>query len=106
MRSDDEDSGDDDEVSSEPSHGLGNDRKVAATKVVRKSAPQTLKNGDLAFKYQTILDSGTEWTIFGRPAWTISCIHKRGLNIAVVDSQLPSVKTSLCDAMLLNTKYY
>ena len=98
MKSDDDDS-EEDECQSESTSQLSKkDRKIATTKIIRKSAPSYSRT-DKEFKFQTILDSGTEWTVIGGPAWTISCIHKRSLNIAAVDSQMPTVKTLLCDAI-------
>ena len=98
MKSDDEDDYDDEENSSTTNDVQGNNRKVAATKIIQKSAPEQHAH-DMNFKFQTILDSGTEWTVVGGPAWSISQIHSRSLNIAAVDSQMPTVKTSLCDAV-------
>ena len=57
MKSDDKvDKDDNDDY---PDQSQDGKRKVAATKIIRKSE-QHLNQNDLNFKYQTILDSGTE----------------------------------------------
>ena len=94
MKSDDDYSDDSDDQGT--STGPNDKRKVAVTRIIRKSTPNPLKD---SFSYQTILDSGTEWTVVGGPAWAILSTHKRSLNIAAVDSQMSAVKTQLCDAV-------
>ena len=69
---------------------------MVATKIILKSAPEQYAKG-MEFKSQIILDSRTEWTVIGEPAWSILQIHSRSLNIAVVNHQIQTVKTSLCD---------
>ena len=49
--------------------------------------------------YETIIDSGTEWTIAGGSAWLIKKLHQRSMRISAVDSAMPAVRLSLCDAV-------
>eukprot|EP00957_Ditylum_brightwellii_P188162 14324729-Ditylum_brightwellii.AAC.1 len=59
---------DEDDTSSNSESSLGDTRKVGTNKVVRvnRSEPDSVDTDE--FCYNTILDSGTEWTVLGGPA--------------------------------------
>jgi hypothetical protein len=66
--SDTSDSDDDDEVTkSNLKNGKQNERKIAVNKIIRKAPAYSVHSAN-KFRYQVILDSGTEWSVVGGPA--------------------------------------
>ncbi len=56
---------------------MGDPKKVAVNRVVRKRVVRKIQSAlthlvSEDFKYETILDTGTEWTIVGGPGWLVT----------------------------------
>lgn len=66
-------------------------KKCNVTKVVRKLDRET--------QMHTIVDSGTEWTIVGGPAWTIVKDRQRRLKINGADADMQAVSIPLYDSV-------
>ena len=73
--------------------------KVKTNKVVRKGVPSIINHDDIAFPFATILDTGTEWSVVGGPAWSVIKQYKQSLNMAAVDTDMQSVPMKLCDSV-------
>eukprot|EP00957_Ditylum_brightwellii_P202296 15329525-Ditylum_brightwellii.AAC.1 len=80
------------------SASLDGKRKVNANKVISANKPVTREN-DTPFCFSTILDSGTEWTIVVRPAWSVCKTFQDKLNMSAVDGAMNAVSMHLCGAM-------
>eukprot|EP00957_Ditylum_brightwellii_P163075 12418066-Ditylum_brightwellii.AAC.1 len=67
---------------------LEDTRNVGTNKVVRinRSKPDSVDTDD--FCYNTILDSGTKWTVLGGPAWSIIKRFNCLLNMSAVDDTM------------------
>lgn len=82
-------------VDDEKQRGVG----VRANKVIRA---QHIDSTDTAisvqFPHQTILDTGTEWSIIGGPAWAVT-MHSGSLKISAVDQQMSPMTMRHCDAI-------
>ena len=75
MMSDDSDCDvDDDSLESKPVDEL---KKVTVYKKVRKVCSTANGTSIDEFKHQTILDTGTGWTVVGGPGWIVTQIMKR-----------------------------
>ena len=98
MRSDSESESDSEDLG-DTNLPVKNQKKVAANRVVRKAVSSVASSPSNDFKYQTILDTGTEWSVVGGPAWTITSTHLRSMKISAVDGQMEHVKLSMCDAV-------
>ena len=86
IMSDDSDSDvDDDSLESKPVDEL---KKVAVYKKVRKVCSTANGTPIDELKYQTVLDTGTEWTVVGRPGWIVTQIMKRSLSMSAVDEHV------------------
>eukprot|EP00957_Ditylum_brightwellii_P128876 9830956-Ditylum_brightwellii.AAC.1 len=83
----------------ESASGLEDTKKVGANKVVRTNRSKPNLGGTDEFCYNTILDSSTEWTILGSPAYSITKQFNRSLNMSVVDDTMSGVAMQLCDAV-------
>ena len=67
--------------------------------MIRFGVSSYLNYDDVAFPFATILDTGTEWSVVGGPAWTIIKQYSRSLNMAAVDTDMNSVPMKLCDSV-------
>eukprot|EP00957_Ditylum_brightwellii_P083459 6344327-Ditylum_brightwellii.AAC.1 len=47
--------------------------------------------------HHTILDSGTEWTVVGGPAWDIQKTYSKMLNMSAVDDNMRGVSMKCCN---------
>jgi len=74
-------------------------KKVAVYKKVRKVRSTANGTPIDEFKYQTILDTGTEWTVVGGPGWIVTQVIKRSLSMSAVDEHMGDVRMKLCDAV-------
>eukprot|EP00557_Chaetoceros_sp_GSL56_P014026 CAMPEP_0176478512 /NCGR_PEP_ID=MMETSP0200_2-20121128/1227_1 /TAXON_ID=947934 /ORGANISM="Chaetoceros sp., Strain GSL56" /LENGTH=1865 /DNA_ID=CAMNT_0017874457 /DNA_START=317 /DNA_END=5915 /DNA_ORIENTATION=+ len=99
MKSDDDCNGSDDSDADEPPLTEPARKGIKTNKVIRKSLSTLVCNDESAFPYATILDSGTEWSVVGGPAWSIIKKFKHSLNMAAVDADMNSVPMQLCDAV-------
>jgi len=72
---------------------------IKTNKVIRKGVPSIVGHDEIAFPFATILDSGTEWSVIGGPAWSVIKHFKQSLNMAAVDADMSSVPMQLCDAV-------
>lgn len=72
---------------------------VKTNKVIRKGVPINFHDDETELPFATILDTGTEWSVVGGPAWSIIKKFKRSLNMAAVDADMNSVPMQLCDAV-------
>eukprot|EP00957_Ditylum_brightwellii_P210199 15364664-Ditylum_brightwellii.AAC.2 len=73
-----------------------NKRKKAKTrarmnKVICSNRPGEASSSSTGFDYHTILDSGTEWTILGGPAWSVVKTYDKKLSMSAVDSAMSDV---------------
>eukprot|EP00957_Ditylum_brightwellii_P150373 11451099-Ditylum_brightwellii.AAC.1 len=75
-----------------------NDCNVKTNKVI-KANQFPPKNTEGRFLYQSILDSGTEWTIIGCPAWDIQKIYSKMLNMSAVDDSMRGISMNCCNAV-------
>eukprot|EP00957_Ditylum_brightwellii_P105594 8050818-Ditylum_brightwellii.AAC.1 len=92
MKSDGEESGLDNEVTS------GQICASRVNKAVRANKPSdSSTNKD--FCRIIIFDSGTEWTVIGDPAWSIRKLYNRPLNMSAVGSNMSSVAMKTCDGV-------
>ena len=81
------------------SRPVDNAKKIAVHKIVWKLNPAANNQSSDKFKYTTILDTGTEWTIVGGPGWLVTQIVNRTLNMSAVDQHMGDVRMNLCDAV-------
>eukprot|EP00957_Ditylum_brightwellii_P038886 2938603-Ditylum_brightwellii.AAC.2 len=74
-------------------------KKARANKVRRasRSGPDTM--GETGFAHNTILDLGTEWTVFGNPAWSIWMQYDQSLSMMAIDDTMNNVPMKCCDAV-------
>ena len=73
--------------------------KIGTNKVIRHNVSYFPNHDNVAFPFATILDTGTEWSVVGGPAWTIIKQYSRSLNMAAVDTDMNSVPMKLCDSV-------
>eukprot|EP00957_Ditylum_brightwellii_P153231 11662834-Ditylum_brightwellii.AAC.1 len=90
---------DEDNTSSNSASSLEDTRKVGTNKVVRINRSEPDSGLTDEFCYNTFLDSGTEWTLLGGPAWSIIKRFKCLLNMSAVDDTMSGVAMQLCDAV-------
>eukprot|EP00957_Ditylum_brightwellii_P211997 15366841-Ditylum_brightwellii.AAC.3 len=90
---------DKDNTLSNSESSLKDTRKVGTNKAVRinTSEPDSVDTDE--FCYNTILNSGTKWTILGRPAWSIINRFNHLLNMSAVDDMMSRVAMQLCGAV-------
>jgi hypothetical protein len=73
--------------------------KIGTNKVIRYGVPSFCSHDDVTFPFVTILDTGTEWSVVGGPAWSIMKQYSQSLNMAAVDADMQSVPMKLCDSV-------
>ena len=66
--------------------------------MIRASHPSK-KETKGGLPYHTILDSGTEWTVVGSPAWDIQKTYSKMLNMPAVDNSMRGISMKCCDAV-------
>eukprot|EP00957_Ditylum_brightwellii_P001711 132516-Ditylum_brightwellii.AAC.1 len=89
MKSDDED------TLSDSASSLEDTRKIGTNKVVRTNRSKPNLGDKDEFCYNSILNSGTEWTVLGSPAWSITQQFNRLLNMSEVDDTMSGVAMQL-----------
>eukprot|EP00957_Ditylum_brightwellii_P191126 14552745-Ditylum_brightwellii.AAC.1 len=90
---------DDENTLSDSASSLEDTRKIGTNKVVRTNRSTPNLGGTDEFCYNTILDSGTEWTILGGSAWSITKQFELSLNMPAVDDTMSGVTMQLYDAV-------
>eukprot|EP00957_Ditylum_brightwellii_P120920 9222519-Ditylum_brightwellii.AAC.1 len=90
---------DKEDTSSVSASSLEDTRKVRANKVVRINRSESNLGDSDEFFHNTILDSSTEWTILGGPAWSIIKKFKHSLNMSAVGNTMSVMAMQLCDAV-------
>eukprot|EP00957_Ditylum_brightwellii_P016995 1281140-Ditylum_brightwellii.AAC.1 len=73
-------------------------KRVKTNKVVRSSRPSQ-GSSEKGFDFHTILDSGTEWTVIGGPAWSVVKHYDKKLSMSAVDTAMSDVSMQCCDAV-------
>eukprot|EP00957_Ditylum_brightwellii_P006254 474426-Ditylum_brightwellii.AAC.1 len=86
---------DDEDTLSNSASSLENTRKVRTNKVVRINRSESDSGDTDEFCYNTILGSGTEWTVLGGPAWSIIKRFNCLLNMSAVDDTMSGVAMQL-----------
>ena len=72
-------------------------KKSGANKIVRRNKDNSTNKNN--FSYSTILDSGTEWTVIGGPAWLPVKIYSKSMTMSAIDGGMDTVEMRLCDAV-------
>eukprot|EP00957_Ditylum_brightwellii_P150490 11459461-Ditylum_brightwellii.AAC.1 len=72
-------------------------KKVKIYKVVRSNCKELVESN--TFPCNTTIDSGTEWTIIGGPAWSICWRYEKFLNMAAVDDSMNGVSMQCYNAV-------
>eukprot|EP00957_Ditylum_brightwellii_P074205 5638147-Ditylum_brightwellii.AAC.1 len=86
---------DDEDTLSDSASSLKDARKVGTNKLVRTNRSKPNLGVRDEFYCNTILDSGTKWTVLGSPAWSITKKFNRSLNMSAVDDTMSGVAMQL-----------